>query len=83
MAYFNTFAFYLKFVIFIMEFNVATFEQLQNWPSRGFTLLDLTLEAGVPGNVMRLREEERGTGEHRRFEIQQIVGVSNMVQVSK
>ena len=60
----------LTLVIFIMDFNVATFEQLKNSPcigehraqaildvrahlDRHLTLLDLTLEAGIPGDVMR------------------------------
>ena len=54
-----------------MDLNVATFEQLKNFPSigdpraqaildgrahidRDLTLLDLTLEAGIPGDVIRL-----------------------------
>ena len=73
MGDFDTFTFdfqLLILVIFIMDLNVATFEQLKNLPSiwehrahaildvrahldRDLTLLDLILEAGIPGDVMR------------------------------
>ena len=60
----------MTLVIFIMDLNVTTFDQLKNLPSigeyreqaildmrahldRDLTLLDLTLEAGIPGDVMR------------------------------